>query len=113
VVYYVCRSRHSGCHLHQGIPFGLNADLQWNDCMLFHCLFCGQAYFVQVVWLSIRYLREEKIRKARQECQPKVIFLDASSSSHDAAESTIFMFDNEGGLIKVVLYLSFCNHYGN
>lgn len=59
-----------------------------------------KAYFVQVVWLSIRYLREEKIRAAREECQPKVIFLDGSSSSHDSAETNLFMFDREGGVIK-------------
>lgn len=59
-----------------------------------------KAYFVQVVWLSIRYLREESLQKAREACQPKVIFLDGASSGSESADTTLFMFDNEGAIIK-------------
>lgn len=59
-----------------------------------------KAYFVQIVWLTIRYLREEKIRKAREECQPKVIFLDGAGGSGSETESTLYIFDHDGGVVK-------------
>ncbi|OQV13218.1 hypothetical protein BV898_12542 [Hypsibius exemplaris] len=58
-----------------------------------------KAYFVQVVWLTIRYLREQKIRKLQEECQPKVIFLDGASGSGSGNE-TLYIFDNDGGVVK-------------
>lgn len=59
-----------------------------------------KAYFVQVVWLTVRFLREEKVRKAREECQPKVIFLDGAGGSSSDTESTLYIFDNDGGVVK-------------
>jgi hypothetical protein len=55
-----------------------------------------KAYFVQVVWLCIRYLKEEKMRRAREDCQPKVIYLDNATDP----ELTMFMFDHEGNVVK-------------
>lgn len=52
---------------------------------------------MQVVWLCIRYLKEEKMRRAREDCQPKVIYLDNATDP----ELTMFMFDHEGNVVKV------------
>ncbi|GAV07193.1 hypothetical protein RvY_17064 [Ramazzottius varieornatus] len=64
-----------------------------------------KAYFIQIVWMCVRYIREEKIRRAREECQPKVIYLDDSSlSMTDGAQpnnyTTLFMFEDDGSVVK-------------
>lgn len=53
---------------------------------------------MQVVWLCIRYMKEEKMRRAREDCQPKVIYLDNNNVD---PELTVFMFDDEGNVAKV------------
>lgn len=55
-----------------------------------------KAYFVQIVWLCIRYLKEESLRRAREECQPKVIYLDSTTDP----ELSVFVFDDNGNIVK-------------
>ena len=55
---------------------------------------------MQVIWLCVRFMREEKLRKLREECQPKVIFLDANTPPTET-DSTLYLFDHEGEVIKV------------
>jgi len=38
------------------------------------------------------------MRRAREECQPKVIYLDNNQDNHP--ELTMFMFDDQGNVLK-------------
>jgi len=56
-----------------------------------------KAYFVQVIWLAVRFLKEEGMRRAREECQPKVIYLDNASADPELCS---FIFDDSGNIVK-------------
>ena len=48
------------------------------------------------------------MRRAREECQPKVIYLDDNSSisgAQPADYTTLFMFEDDGSVVKVQQYL--------
>jgi len=77
-----------------------NLDNQWVTliiALIILSVIFIKAYFVQVVWLCIRYMKEEKMRRAREDCQPKVIYLDNAQTE---PELTMFLFDASGNVVK-------------